>query len=87
LYAYPNPVPPNFDGDISIKGVSENAEIKITDITGNLVYETFANGGFVSWNGKDLSGKKVQSGVYLVLASNTDGSDTQITKILFINGK
>ena len=87
LYAYPNPVPPNFDGDISIKGVSENAEIKITDITGNLVYETFANGGFVSWNGKDLAGNKVQSGVYLVLASNTDGSDTQITKILFINGK
>jgi hypothetical protein len=87
LYAFPNPVPPNFEGEIGIKGLTDNAEVKITDITGNLVYETFANGGMASWDGKDLSGRKVQTGVYLVLASNTDGTSTDITKILFINGK
>lgn len=87
LYAYPNPVPPSFDGEISIKGLSENAEVKITDITGNLVYENFANGSFATWNGKDLAGNRVQSGVYLVMASDTEGNSTQIVKILFINGK
>lgn len=85
IYSYPNPVPPHYNGIIGIKGVVNNAEVKITDISGNLVYETFANGGTVTWDGKKLDGKKVQSGVYLVLVSNSDGSETQITKIAFLN--
>ena len=86
-YAYPNPVPPDFEGTIGIRGLPGNGEVKITDITGNLVYETFAEGGSASWDGKDLSGRKVQSGIYLVMASNSDGSETVITKILFIRGQ
>jgi hypothetical protein len=86
-YAFPNPVPPGFEGTIGIRGLPNNGEVKITDITGNLVYETFAEGGSANWDGNDLSGRKVQSGVYLVMASNTDGSNTVITKILFIRGQ
>jgi len=62
-----------------------NSEVKITDITGNLVYETMAEGGTATWDGKTLSGKRVQTGVYIVFSSNDDGSETEVTKILFIN--
>jgi hypothetical protein len=84
-YAYPNPVPSHFTGTIGIRGVVDMAEIKITDISGNLVYETIANGTTATWDGRSLNGKKAQSGVYLVFISNSDGSETEITKILFLN--
>jgi hypothetical protein len=82
---YPNPIKPNFIGDISIKGLAENVNVKITDITGNLVAETTSNGGFASWNGKNFSGSKVATGVYLVFAANKDGSKSIVGKLLFVN--
>ena len=85
LYAYPNPVPPNYNGLIGIKGIINNAEVKITDVSGNLVYETIANGGTATWDGKSLNGNRVQTGVYIVHISNSDGSEKQIAKILFVN--
>ncbi|MFT6746999.1 MAG: hypothetical protein ACJAZ2_001345 [Glaciecola sp.] len=84
-YAFPNPVPPGFTGTIGIRGVVDNAEIKITDIAGHLIYETIANGTTATWDGKSLNGKKAQSGVYIVFISNSDGTETEITKILFLN--
>ena len=85
VYAYPNPVPSGYSGYIGIKGLVKNAHVKITDITGNLIFETIAEGGQAIWNGRDFSGRKANSGVYLVFTSNEDGSETMVTKILFIN--
>lgn len=85
IYAYPNPVKPSWDGPITVKGLAENARVKFTDISGNIVYETRALGGQAIWNGKLYSGQRVKSGVYLVFAMNSDGSSTMVTKILFIN--
>ncbi len=85
VYAYPNPVPPDFNGLIAINGLVENADVKITDISGNLVFETKAEGGQATWNGKNFNGEKVHTGVYLAFCSNDDGTKTFITKILFIN--
>jgi len=82
---YPNPIRPNFTGDISIKGLAENVNVKITDIAGNLVAETSSNGGFATWNGRNFSGSRVSTGVYLVFAANKDGSKSAIGKLLFIN--
>jgi len=82
---YPNPIKPNFIGDISIKGLAENVNVKITDIAGNLVAETFSNGGFATWNGRNFSGSKVATGVYLVFAANKDGSKSIVGKLLFVN--
>ena len=59
--------------------------MKITDITGNLVFETKAEGGQAIWNGKNLSGEKVHTGVYLVFSTNEDGSKSNVTKLMFIN--
>ncbi len=85
VYAFPNPVRPGYDGYISVKGLVRNANVKITDINGNLVYETVAEGGQAIWNGQDLYGRRPSSGVYLVFSTNEDGSETMVTKILFIN--
>lgn len=85
VYAYPNPVHPGYNGYIAVKGLTTNAHIKITDINGNLVHETIAEGGQAVWNGQDLFGRRPSSGVYLVFSTNDDGSETMITKIMFIN--
>jgi hypothetical protein len=82
---YPNPVKPNFNGNISIKGLAENVNVKITDIAGNLVAETTSNGGFATWNGRNFGGLRVATGVYLVFAANKDGSKSKVGKLLFVN--
>jgi hypothetical protein len=84
VIAYPNPVRPDYNGNIGIKGLAENASVKITDINGNLVYETISNGGTATWNGKNFSGEAASSGVYLILVVNNDGSDTAVSKILIV---
>ncbi len=84
LHVYPNPVRPGFEGNIIIKGTTAEAIVKITDISGNLVYETESLGGQALWDGKDLAGQKVSTGVYLVFCSNPDGSESNVTKLLFI---
>jgi hypothetical protein len=85
VYAYPNPVKSDYDGLIAIKGLDNEMNVKITDISGKLIYETTSLGGQAIWNGKDYNGDRVKSGVYLVFNTNSDGSKTNITKILFIN--
>jgi hypothetical protein len=50
-----------------------------------LVYNTKANGGTAIWNGKLFSGERAATGVYLVFCTNEDGSQTKVTKFLFIN--
>jgi len=85
VYAYPNPVREDYEGIIAIKGLVTNAVVKITDISGTLIYETIAEGGQAIWNGKNFNGEKAHTGVYLVFASNEDGSETIVTKILVIN--
>jgi hypothetical protein len=85
IYAYPNPVRENYSGDIIITGLMENSTVKIVDVSGKLVFETKSAGGRASWNGKNLHGQKVKSGVYVVFVSNEDGSEKDVTKILIVN--
>ncbi len=85
VYAYPNPVRENFTGLIGIKGLVNNASVKITDSYGNLVFETRSEGGQAVWDGKDFNGRRAATGVYLVFVANDDGTETIVTKILFIN--
>jgi len=85
VYAYPNPVEPDYEGPIAIKGLVRDADVKITDAAGRVVFATIANGGQAIWDGNKLTGGRAKSGVYLVFASNEDGKETFVTKILFIN--
>ncbi len=84
-YAFPNPVEPDYDGPIAIKGLAVNSSVKITDINGQLVFETFSEGGQAIWNGKTMNGDRVQTGVYLVFATDETGLEDVITKILVVN--
>ncbi|HKM93682.1 MAG TPA: two-component regulator propeller domain-containing protein [Prolixibacteraceae bacterium] len=84
VYAYPNPVRSNYDGPIYITGMMENTNVKITTISGRLVYETTSNGGRAVWEGKDLAGNRVHTGVYLALCASEDGKESTVTKIVFI---
>lgn len=85
VYVFPNPVHPGYEGPIAISGLVENADIKITDISGSLVYQTKSLGGQAIWYGKNFKGERACSGVYLVFCANEDGSKTYITKILLVN--
>lgn len=85
VYVYPNPVRETFDGDIVIKGLVDDTDVKITDISGNLVYKTTSLGGQAIWDGKNLNGKRCMTGIYLVFLSDATGEQTKITKLMFIH--
>jgi hypothetical protein len=85
VYAYPNPVRPEYRGPIAIRGLVKDADVRITDITGQLIYKTTALGGQAVWDGNNFQGQRAASGVYLVFITNDDGTETAITKILLIN--
>lgn len=85
VYVYPNPVRETYDGPVTITGLIENTDVKITDISGNLVFETTSLGGQAVWDGKNLNGNRVKTGVYLVFCNDEYGEETHITKLLFIN--
>ncbi len=84
VYAFPNPVRPGYDGVITITGLALDMNVKFTDISGALVYETDALGGQAVWDGKRFDGSVVSSGVYLYFCTNPDGTQTHVGKILFI---
>ena len=84
VYAFPNPVRPGFMGDVTIDGLTAKANVKITDITGNLVFETTSEGGSVLWDTTAFGKYKVASGVYLVLVSSDDSLLTKVIKIMVI---
>lgn len=80
---YPNPVPPGYDGYISIRNLPTDAEVKITDAAGHLIYEARATGSQLSWNGYNMQGKRPQSGVLLVFAATADGKERLVSKIFY----
>lgn len=87
VYAYPNPVRPDYTGPIAIQGLAQDAEVRITDIDGHLVYTTDALGGQAIWDGKNLEGNDVSGGVYLVFSSSSDffnDIDAYVTKIMVV---
>ena len=86
VLVFPNPVKPDYEGPITIKGLITDAIVKITDISGNLIYETVALGGQAVWDGKSFDGKKAHTGVYLIFCSDEDGNMTHVTKLLFVRG-
>ncbi len=85
VFAYPNPVTPGYEGPILIRGLVTNAQVKITDIEGNLIFETVAEGGQAIWNGRNFSGEKASSGVYIAYITDDLGTNTAVTKILIVN--
>lgn len=84
VYVYPNPVRPEFFGTVKIAGLLDKANIKITDIEGNLVYETTSEGGTIEWDTTAFGKYKVASGVYMIIVSAEDGGETKVKKVMII---
>lgn len=85
VLVFPNPVAHNYTGTIAIRGLAQHTRVKITDISGKMVFQTRAFGGQAIWNGLDYTGHRPQSGVYLVFAASETGDEHLVTKIVFIN--
>ena len=85
LNVFPNPVKPDYFGPITIQGIRYNSDVKVTDAAGNLIYKTQSNGGTATWNGQNLNGEKVPTGVYFFwTANNYQGGDRKVAKVLVI---
>jgi hypothetical protein len=85
VVVYPNPVRETYEGPVAIKGLVANTNVKITDIGGNLVFETESLGGQAIWDGTNFRGERVATGVYMVYLASPDGAFSHVTKLLFIH--
>ena len=81
---FPNPVYPHDVGPVTLKGLAQNAIVKVTDVNGRLVSETEALGGTATWDLRDVNGAVVVGGVYLLFSSTADGEDTFVGKVAVI---
>lgn len=84
VFVYPNPVRPEYEGTVKISGLLDKATVKITDIEGNLVYETTSEGGTIEWDTTAFGRHKVASGVYMIFISAEDGVETKVKKVMII---
>ena len=85
VWAYPNPVTPDYNGLITVVGLTFNADVKVLSSNGTLIAEGRSNGGSYIWDGKDKSGKRVASGVYMVVTATSDGKKGTVCKIAVLN--
>jgi len=81
---YPNPVRETYTGPIAITGLVRDSDVKITDVSGNLVYRTTSEGGQALWYGNNMDGQRVSTGIYLAFSTDREGENSCVTKILFI---
>lgn len=82
---FPNPVRPGYEGNLGIKGLTDHAVVKITDLSGRLVYETRSQGGTASWNLNDYTGRRAKGGIYLIIIVSSDRREKTAGKFAIIN--
>ena len=85
VYAYPNPVTPDYTGLITITGLTYDADVKITASNGALIAQGRSNGGMFTWDGNDRQGRRVASGIYFVITATSEGNSGTVCKIAVIN--
>lgn len=84
VYAYPNPVRPEYQDRVTITGLMDNSNVKITDMNGNIIYQGKSAGGQLVWNCQARNGSRVATGVYLVLSATQDSKESVVTKIMVV---
>lgn len=81
---FPHPVPPGYEGVVSINGLPANSFVKITDLNGKLLWETRANGSTATWTGKDYNGQRAKTGIYNIFVASDDGANGCTNKIAVV---
>ncbi|MFY7666479.1 T9SS type A sorting domain-containing protein, partial [Flavobacterium sp.] len=84
VFVYPNPVRPNYTGTVKVSGLTDSANVKITDITGSLVFEAISTGGTIEWDTTAFGKYRVASGVYMIFISTEDGAETTVKKVMIV---
>lgn len=84
VYVYPNPVRPEYSGTVKIAGLTDKANVKITDIEGNLVHEAKSEGGTIEWDTTAFGKYRVASGVYMIFITTQDASETKVKKVMIV---
>jgi hypothetical protein len=82
---FPNPVTNQFNGQVGISGLVTDAIVKITDVSGKLVWQAKANGGSTAWDVRDYNGRRAATGMYLVFCIAQDGTESMVGKIAVVN--
>ncbi len=86
IQIFPNPVSSNFNGSVAIRGLVDNAIVKITDLSGKILYQTNALGGQALWNVRNVDGHKLATGIYLVFVRDLTGNEHSVGKIVIADG-
>lgn len=81
---YPNPVRPEYEDRVTITGLMSDSNVKITNVSGQLIYQAKSLGGQLVWNCRNYKGNRVATGIYLVIAANADGNESVVTKIMVV---
>lgn len=84
VYAFPNPVRPEYEDKVTITGLMTDSNVKITDVSGNLIYQSKSVGGQLVWNCRNHRGSRVATGIYLVIAASPEGKESVVTKIMIV---
>jgi hypothetical protein len=84
VHVFPNPVRPEYNGLITVTGLIEKSQVRITDLNGNVLTSGTSLGGQFTWNGSLKNGKRAASGVYLVLMASEDGMEKQVCKFMIV---
>ena len=84
VMVYPNPVRPGYTGTVKITGLLDKANVKVTDISGNLVFEQISAGGTIEWDTTAFGKYKVASGVYMIFITSEDATETKVSKVMII---
>jgi hypothetical protein len=84
LYCYPNPVRPEYNGDLRIMGLMANSQVTITDVTGNLIMRTLSIGSSITWDLRDSDGRRIEPGIYMIHGVDEAGTKGKICKFLVL---
>ena len=85
VWAYPNPVKPEYTGPVTIRGLEDGASVRIVTSSGYLVDQGTASGGEYKWYAQDRDNHRVASGIYMVLVATADGDKGVVCKVAVVN--
>ncbi|MBR6596513.1 MAG: hypothetical protein IKK68_00955 [Paludibacteraceae bacterium] len=76
---YPNPVRSDYDGDVEIKGLMEESNVRITDQRGMVIENGVSKGGTYRFSARRSDGSRLPTGVYNVFIT-TAADDEGLTE-------
>ena len=84
IRVYPNPVRPEYSGNVVLTGLTSDADIKVVSTGGQVVAGGTSSGGSYIWDCRDLYGRRVSSGVYYFMISTSTASQGAVAKVVVL---